>query len=129
MGLLRITALDLRSLALLRIGMAVLLLADLADRAQYLREHYSDDGILPRADLALSQGLADWSLHMASGSVAGQAVLFLIAAAVALLLLVGFHTRLAAVASFILLVSLQNRDPAVCYGADALLRALLFFSL
>ena len=125
----RTFALDLRSIALLRLGIAALILWDLADRAVFLRAHYTDNGIYPRAALALDQGRVQWSLHLATGSVAGQSVLFLVAAACGIMLLFGWHTRVAAVASWILLVSLQNRTPAVCYGADALLRALLLFAL
>ena len=39
---------DLRSLALMRIGAATLLLVDLAMRAGDLIAHYTDAGVLPR---------------------------------------------------------------------------------
>ncbi len=42
---------DIRSLALLRIGTACLLLADLAYRLPDLEAHYTDLGVLPRRTL------------------------------------------------------------------------------
>lgn len=40
---------DLRSLGVFRIVLALLVLADLANRATDMTAHYSDRGILPRA--------------------------------------------------------------------------------
>ncbi len=42
---------DLRSLAAFRIVLAVLVLADLANRATDLSAHYADKGVLPRPTL------------------------------------------------------------------------------
>src|SRR5690349_14025480 len=42
---------DLRSLALLRIGIGLLVIADLIDRARDLTVHYTDFGLLPRGPL------------------------------------------------------------------------------
>ncbi len=38
---------DLRSLAIIRIGLALCVLGDTWIRLLYLHEHYSDDGVLP----------------------------------------------------------------------------------
>ena len=43
--------LDLRSLALFRIGLALLIIIDLIKRSKDLTAHYTDFGILPRAAL------------------------------------------------------------------------------
>jgi hypothetical protein len=45
--------LDERSLAVYRIGLGLLLSADLINRLCDLRAHYTDLGILPRASLAM----------------------------------------------------------------------------
>ena len=119
---------DLRTLALFRICIAGLILADLVNRARDLTAHYTDAGILPRADL-LAIHPTRMSLHLISGSAAGQSVLFLLAGLAAVALLVGYRTRWMAVISWILLISLQLRNPMVSQGGDMLLRLLLFWGL
>jgi hypothetical protein len=76
-------------------------------------------------------GGAQLSIHAwLSGSLAAQWVLFGASFAAAIALLVGFQARLAAGASWLLLASLQVRNPLVAWeGADKLLVALLFWSL
>ncbi len=70
-----------------------------------------------------------WSLHAWTGSVAGQTILFACAAACAVALILGYRTRLALVLSWLLLASLQARNPMLQYGGDHLLRMLLFWSM
>ena len=129
-ALARIVALDLRSLALLRIGVAGILLIDLAHRAGDLRAHYTDFGILPRAELGLYTWRTVWTLHsLASPWPAAVAALFAFAAFCGVALLLGWRTRLATVASWLMLTSLQYRNPALVHGGDVLLRMLLFWGL
>jgi hypothetical protein len=129
-GLTRIVALDARSLALMRIGVGGILLADLAVRAGDLRAHYTDFGILPRAELGLYTWRTVWTLHgLASPWPAAVAALFALAALCAVALLLGWRTRLATFASWLLLTSLQYRNPALVHGGDVLLRMLLFWGL
>jgi hypothetical protein len=124
-----VIGLDPRSIGLLRIGIAVCLLIDLGGRAADLEAHYTDAGLLPR-DAAIETADA-WhiSLHFANGQYAYQAILFAMAALSALCLLVGVQTRLAAIASWVFIVSLQNRNFIILNGADVLLRMTLFWSL
>jgi hypothetical protein len=124
-----VVGLDLRSVGLLRIGIAVCLLIDLAGRAPDLVAHYTDAGLFPR-DAAIETADA-WhiSLHFANGQYVFQAILFAVAAFSAICLLLGVQTRLAAIASWVLIVSLQNRNFIILNGADVLLRMILFFSL
>jgi len=63
-----IFAIDLRTLALLRIGIAVIVLADLVLRAHDLRAHYTDFGVFPRAELAAYLSPGAFSLHMLNGT-------------------------------------------------------------
>ncbi|RZK53131.1 MAG: hypothetical protein EOO59_12820, partial [Hymenobacter sp.] len=122
--------LDLRALALLRMGVAAVLLLDLAIRSTDLEAHYSNLGVLPiPALLDYTWTPYQFSLHVASGLWQVQAVLFLVAAALAGALLLGYHTRLATVASWVLLVSLQNRNTLIGQGGDDLLRMLLFWGI
>lgn len=120
---------DLRSLALLRIGLGLLLLVDIALRAQFLEAHYSDFGLFPRSLAAAFHGPWALSLHMANGACWFQAGLFFIQCVFALGLTVGYYSRLCGLVSFVLLVSLHYRNPMILTGADNLLLALLFWGL
>ncbi|MBI1913520.1 MAG: HTTM domain-containing protein [Planctomycetes bacterium] len=119
-------SLDLRSLAVFRIGLGLLLLSDLSVRASDLVAHYTDAGVLPRADVPASFASSVYLLH---GSWWFQVGLFGVAALFALALLVGLHTRLATFVSCFLLVSLHARNPVVLDGGDVLLRLLLFWGI
>ena len=121
---------DLRSLALFRIGLALVILADLIIRAGDLTAHYSDAGVLPRT--ALIDNILHpwyWSLHLISGQTFVQALIFIFAALMAIGMLVGYRTRLATIASWALIISLHNRNPALIFAADDVLRALLFWAM
>jgi hypothetical protein len=126
----KLFSIDLRSLAAFRVALGGVLLADLALRARDLGAHYTELGVLPRAAFAEHPvgWLVPWfSLH-AHGPPAVQVALFVLAALCAAALVLGFHARLAALASWLLLVSLQNRNPLVTYGGDVVLVLLLFWS-
>ncbi len=121
---------DLRSLAILRVGLAVMLLIDLVSRAGTLTAHYTDAGVLPRSVLFESEGLRAYlSLHSISGSFLWQAALFGLAGYFAFTLLFGIRTRLATFGSWALLLSLHHRNPAILQAGDALLRLLLFWAM
>jgi hypothetical protein len=133
----RAFVIDARSLAALRIALGLLLLVDLADRARDLSAHYTDQGVFPRAALiaddaaqaAGDRGVAAWSLHLMAGDRWSQAALFLAAGWFAGWLLIGYRTRLATVACYLLTVSLQNRNPLVTDAGDVVLKCLLFWSM
>lgn len=120
-------AIDLRALAAFRIGLGVLLVADLLGRSRSLTAFYTDYGVLPRqaffADYATVR-----SIHAFVGEPWGVGVLFAVAAAVALALAIGYRTRLATVVSWLLLLSLHTRNPMVLNAGDNLLVMLLFWS-
>jgi len=121
---------DSRALAALRIALGLLLLTDLWIRSRDLVAHYTDAGVLPMAMLREQFGvLAGLSIHGLSGAAPVQGLLFVLAGAVAVALLVGFWTRLATGLSLVLLVSLHVRNPLVLNAGDALLRRLLLWGL
>ncbi|MDX1386836.1 MAG: HTTM domain-containing protein [bacterium] len=126
----RLLGIDLRSLALFRISMGLILIWDLVDRAGDLRAHYTSQGVLPLSELLgnFSQPYA-LSLHFLNDSLAFQSTLFLLAGLMALALIFGFLTRLATVGSWVLLISLHWRNPLVLQFGDMLLRVLLFWSI
>jgi hypothetical protein len=110
--------------------MGALLLADLAIRATDLNVMYTDDGMFSRMEICRRVlSIWNWSFHFGSGAWGYQAILFGIAAGLALALLVGFETRMAAIGSWLMLVSLQHRVPPILSGADILLRMLLFWAM
>ncbi len=118
-------ALDLRSLALFRVCIAVMVLLDWYDRLPDLGIMYSDDGLLPRP---LLQGqLIPVSAHMLSGAWWWQAALAALAMWFGLMLLVGWLTPLATFMSFFLLISVHARNPGVIQGSDQLMRAVLLW--
>jgi hypothetical protein len=122
--------LDLRSLALLRIGLASVIIADLCDRSRDLAAHYTDWGIWPRFSL-LEKFFNPWywSIHLINGKTIFVALLFGIQILLALGLLIGYRTRLLAFLSWVFLVSLQNRNLPILGGGDIELHLLLFWGL
>ncbi len=122
---------DLRGLAAFRVGLAALLLADLVYRCLDFRAHYTEAGILPRElhrELFAAAAPA-WSIHLLSDSALLQAGLFAVAFAAAIALLVGYRPRASALLSWILLVSVHNRQPLIVHGGDLVFRLLLFWSI
>jgi hypothetical protein len=127
--------LDVRSLALMRVALALMVLLDWIDRLPDLRAHYSDEGIVPREILTLVDratgaiNILPISVHFFSGSVWFQAVLAVLALLFGLLLLVGYRTPLSCLVSWFLLISVHARNPAVMQGGDHLIRMLLFWGI
>ncbi len=127
---------DLRSLAAFRIGVAGVLLVDLWYRSREITAYFTDQGVLPRtarielAELGREFGMQhQWSLHMMSGDWWEQAFLFCVAAFFAIWMLIGYRTRLAAFVSWLLLMSLDGRNPDILNSGDILLRCMLLWSL
>ncbi|ESA32275.1 httm domain protein [Leptolyngbya sp. Heron Island J] len=121
--------LDLRSLALLRVGLAGVMLVDLGWRLGTLTLNYSDQGGLPRSALGELWLPGYWSIHAWSGAVGWQVVCFAIAALSAFLMLIGYRTRWATLISWLMLISLHNRNPLVIGAADDVLRAMVFWGI
>ncbi|HBL13133.1 MAG TPA: hypothetical protein DD379_17395 [Cyanobacteria bacterium UBA11162] len=121
---------DLRSLAVLRMGLALLIIADLIKRSQYLSAHYTDFGILPRGPLIEQfSNRWFWSVHFLSGESLFQGILFLLAGLLALSLLIGYKTRWVTILSWALLLSLQNRNSIILNAGDMELRLLMFWGM
>jgi hypothetical protein len=123
----RRVAIDRRALAAFRVALGTLVIADLALRSRDLVAFYTDAGVLPRSALFADYGPV--SLHAVSGAAWAQGLLFLLAGAVALALVVGYRTRTATAATWVLLVSLHMRNPMVLNSGDTLLRMLLFWAM
>jgi hypothetical protein len=123
---------DLRSLAAFRIALALVVLFDLADRVRSLNAHYTDVGVMPRADLLAHREILDqsiFSINLISGGGLVQGVIFAIAALAAIGLLVGYATRLMTLIVWLLVVSIERRNPLLGGGGEVLLRILLFWAM
>jgi hypothetical protein len=121
---------DLRALALMRIGIGIVILSDLIIRASDLKVHYTQEGILPVSLLLeFDPKPLRWSFHYLSDSFAYQAFLFCLQGLITLFLIAGYRTRLITVLSWVFLVSLQNRNPFIQQSGDDLLRLVLFWAM
>ncbi|NES03254.1 MAG: hypothetical protein F6K22_10575 [Okeania sp. SIO2F4] len=122
--------LDLRSLALFRVGSALIIIVDLIQRFPDIKAHYTDFGILPRGPL-IEQFLNPWlwSLHLFSGNVLFQGLLFTVAFICAIALLVGYRTQLFTILSWVLLAYLHSRNNIILNAGDYELRLLLFWGI
>jgi hypothetical protein len=120
---------DPRGLAALRIGLGAVLIVDLSMRTGRFRALYTDAGLFPIG--MMDPWMREWilPLHTWSGAFWWQALLFGVAAAAALLLLLGLHSRVACLVSWLLLTSLQARQPLVLNFGDDILRMGLFWAV
>ncbi|MDZ7688719.1 MAG: HTTM domain-containing protein [Halobacteriales archaeon] len=127
-GIARRLAVDRRALAVFRVGLGVVILVDILTRSFDFVAFYTDEGVLPSSYLA-SDPLSSLSVHFLLGGVRFQAFLFALTALFALLLVVGYRTRFATLASFVLVTSLQEYNPYVLNAGDSMLRWYLFFGV
>lgn len=123
----RVFALDLRSLALMRIGVGITVLVDLATRAVDLTAHYSDAGVLPRAIARELSWTADVSLLAISGSPGWTTAVFVITAIAAVAVIAGWRTRITTPVLWLLVLSIQHRNPIVHDHRDVLFSLALCF--
>lgn len=123
-------ALDLRAIALVRIAIALLLLADLAIRFPDIDAFYVASGVCPVESMPNSHWtMKHLELYRQAESWGGVALLFFLAATAATSLALGFYSRTSAALSWYLLVSLQNREIYLNDGGDILLRVILLSSI
>ncbi len=121
-------SLDLRALAVLRILVGGTLVVDLLYRLVNLMSHYTDQGILPRASIYEWSPLAV-SLHYISGNWEIQLLIFIVAIVFGLMMMLGYRTRFATVVSWLLLISLHNRNPFILQGGDEYMRMIIFWCM
>lgn len=122
-------SLDLRSLALFRAALAVVLVWDCVSRYADLGAFYTDAGLMPRSWLTAFGDPLRISLHLASGAAWFQALALGAQTLAAFALFFGWRTRVAIVVAWGLSVSLATRNPLVLTPADVLMNCLLFWSL
>lgn len=118
-------SLDPRSLALMRAATGAAVMVDLAVRLVDLRAHYTDGGGLPRAQLASFDASSWLSLLSLHGSTAWAATVFALGFVCAAAVIAGFHTRAFTVATWMVVASIQNRNPLVVDHRDHILACAL----
>lgn len=122
-------SIDLRTLALFRIALATLVLWDLLLRSFDMKVFYTDAGVLPRKLWVDAANHLHLSLHAANGQLWWQILLFIAAAVFALCLLFGYRTRLMSVLTWILLLSINNRNSFLMQGGDQLIIVMSFWAM
>ncbi len=123
-----LAAADLRSVGLFRITFGLVTLSEIADFSPFLRVGLSDEGFWPRST-ALAGDVGRFSLMDVSGPpwvAYGYWMLTLVACACFVL---GWHSRLATLATFVLATGMMERNPFICDYSDQVIRVLLFWSL
>ena len=127
----RLFAIDLRSLAVFRMGLAAWILADLLLRAPDVASLLSDGGLLPGPTVLAHSppALTLWSLYFCGASPLAQGCVMAAQAVAAVLLFVGFRTRLMTFLSWLFLVSLDARNPLVIGGWDTLAELMTFWGM
>jgi len=126
-----VASIDLRSLALFRIFLGLMVLVDVLRRSFDLSAFYTDAGVLPRAALIESglNNVNQWSLLLANGQAWFVGLVFILTALSALAMMLGYRTRVATILCWVLLISIQVRNPIVLSGADIVYRLLLFWAM
>ncbi|ELY46347.1 HTTM domain-containing protein [Natronorubrum sulfidifaciens] len=120
---------DTRTLAVFRVLVGILIVADLALRSRNFSYFYTDDGVVPRSLAMEATPEYAISVYYLTTSSTVIAALFVLQALVALQLIVGYKTRVATVLSFLFVVSLDHHNPFVLSYADTLFRLLLFWAI
>lgn len=118
---------DVRQLAILRIGLGILVAINLLELLPHSVFHFSDAGWLGEArDLKLDN-CGSWSiLFLLNGALQTQ-VFFIFSLIFAIGFTIGYKTRLCAWVTFVVLASIWNRNPLILDGDDAVLRIMMFY--
>lgn len=120
---------DTRTLAMFRITIALIIIAEVSLRFRNLHFFYTDAGPIP-TELAMER-TADWAFSFLyyTSEPTVVALLFVLQILFAIQLLLGYRTRTAMVISFVFMASLDNGNPYIVSYSDVLFRMLLFWAV
>ena len=123
-------AFDPRSLALFRVGFALLLIVDLVRRVPGIVVWYSNQGLVPN-HTQLWRPPSEWtfSLFFLASSPFEAAVGFVLCGIAYLGLLVGYRTKLFQILSLVAVVSLHSRAVILENGGDVVMNLLAAWSV
>ncbi|WIV65655.1 HTTM domain-containing protein [Natrialbaceae archaeon AArc-T1-2] len=125
----RCVQVDTRTLAVFRVVVGVLVVADLLLRSRNFEFFYTDDGVVPRSLAREATPEYAVSVYHLTTDPTLIAALFVLQGLLAVQLIVGYRTRLATALTFLFVVSLDHHNPFVLSYADTLFRLLLFWAL
>lgn len=123
-------ALDVRSLAVYRMALGLLLCTDFIQRLRSFTFMFAIDGIFPPA--AIRRSYADptvWSLAFLHDTTWWNGVILGLEGVAGVLLVVGLATRFATVVGWIAVMSVIRRTGIASCGGDAWLACQLFWSI
>lgn len=120
----QVFCLDLRSLSLFRIGLGLTILYNLYSIYPNLDAFYGPHGVAP---LYAIKSELNWSLYAISDNFYFLRTFFILHVVFAIMLIVGFRTRLATILCLIMTVSLIHRAPILSYGADKIVKVFLMW--
>lgn len=117
---------DARPLALLRIGLGLVVLTDWLDRLRDFHAFYTAPGLVPNEFVIASRA---WRFSLLDGARTPLqvGVWFALGILASIALTCGWRTRLATVASWLLVQSVQERNILVCDSGDTVVRVLLIW--
>jgi hypothetical protein len=109
---------------------AAVIMFDLGIRLTDLEAFYSNTGVAP-LPMIFQHNWNDFflSIHTISGLWQVQLVLFMFAFFCAVMLFIGYRTRLFTCLSWFMLLSLHNRNGLILQGGDDMLRMVLFWGM
>jgi predicted DCC family thiol-disulfide oxidoreductase YuxK len=116
-----------RVLGLYRVAIGLLTIYSFALWAKDVAVFFSDDGVLTTRTLASAMGREYHTILQWFGSPFTVRLALAALFAAALCFTVGWHTRLASITLYLLVVSFHERNNLVLNGGDTVLRTMLFF--
>ena len=120
---------DTRSLAVFRVFVGLLVIADVLLRSRNFGFLYSESGVVPQALAEARTPEHAVSVYFFTQDATVIAALFALQALIAIVLIVGYRTRIALLLTFLGVVSLDFHNPFVLSYADTLFRLVLFWAL
>ncbi|MFP9192296.1 HTTM domain-containing protein [Natronosalvus vescus] len=120
---------DARSLAVFRVFVGLLIIADVLLRSRNFWFFYTDEGVVPRSHAMAVTADNAFSIYHISTDPTVIAGLMIIQVLIAIQLIVGYKTRLATILSFLFVISLDYHNPFVTSYADVLFRLLVFWAI
>jgi len=115
---------------LFRILLGFMLLRDWFGRLPYLRDFYTEDGVLPlSAHLPATSGLYHFSLFDHLQSLPSVQFAFFVGLVGYLGILLGYKTRVSLIVSFVFLTSMLNRNPLILSNSHLVLVTMLLWTL
>ena len=111
-----------------RIGLGLVVLADLVTRLPTVELFMTDSGLVPREDLLRGSDIYHWSFHLFSGALWWQLSLMILQSLLAGALILNIRPQASAFALWLFTISLTNRNASLTHSGDTLLILLLLWA-